>query len=76
MRYCFCFSLALLSSLFFLYLVGLVADKPNLKTLVKVESVVVVFIFLVYFFDHQIFIWVLFLRAVVTRVFLVIVSSD
>lgn len=63
-------------SLFFLYLVKMVSDKPTLKTLVKVESVVVVFIFLVYFFDHQIFIWVLFLRAVVTRLFLVIVSSD
>ena len=63
-------------SLFFLYLIKMVADKPRLKTLVKVESVVVVFIFLIYFFDHQIFIWVLFLRAVVTRVFLVMVSSD
>lgn len=54
----------------------MVADKPRLKTLVKVESVVVAFIFLVYFLDHQIFIWVLFLRAIVTRVFLVMVSSD
>ena len=63
-------------SLFFLYLVKMVADKPSLKTLVKVESLVVVFIFLIYLFDHQIFIWVLFLRAVVTRVFLVMVSSD
>jgi len=61
---------------FFLYLIKMVADKPSLKTLVKVESVVVVFIFLIYSLDHQIFIWVLFLRAVVTRVFLVIVSSD
>ena len=57
-------------------MVKIVADKPSLKTLVKVESVVVVFIFLIYSFDHQIFIWVLFLRAVVTRVFLVIVSAD
>ena len=54
----------------------IVAHKPSLNTLVKVESVVVVFIFLVYFFDHQIFIWVLFLRAVVTRIFLVMVSTD
>ena len=54
----------------------MVADKPSLKTLVKVESVVVVFIFLIYSFDHQIFIWVLFLRAIVTRVFLVLVSAD
>ena len=62
--------------LFFFYLIKMVADKPSLKALVKVESVVVVFVFLIYFFDHQIFIWVLFLRAVVTRVFLVIVSSE
>ena len=62
--------------MFLLYLVKIVAEKPSLKTLVKVESLVVVFIFLVYFFDHQIFIWVLFLRAVVTRTFLVMVSSD
>lgn len=34
----------------------IVAEKTRLKTLVKVESVVVVFIFLIYFFDHQIFI--------------------
>ena len=54
----------------------MVADKPSLKSLVKVESVVVVFIFLVYSFDHQIFIWVLFLRAVVTSTFLVMVSAD
>jgi len=46
----------LFRSLFFLYLVKMVADKPSLKTLVKVESVVVVFIFLIYLFDHQIFI--------------------
>jgi len=59
-----------------MYLVKMVADKPSLKTLVKVESVVVVFIFLIYLFDHQIFIWILFLRAVVTRVFLVMVSRD
>jgi len=62
--------------LFYLYLVKMVVDKISLKTLVKVESMVVVFIFLVYFFDHQIFIWVLFLRAIVTRTFLVMVSSD
>jgi len=54
----------------------MVADKPSLKTLVKVESVVVVAIFLIYLFDHQIFIWILFLRAVVTRVFLVMVTRD
>ena len=54
----------------------MVVDKISLKTLVKVESMVVVFIFLVYFFDHQIFIWVLFLRAIVTRTFLVMVRSD
>ena len=76
MRYCSYFSLALSRSLLFLYLIKMVADKPSLKTLVKVESLVVVFIFLIYFFDHQIFIWVLFLRAVVTRVFLVMVCSD
>lgn len=76
MRYCYYFSSGLFRFLFFSYLVKIIADKPSLKTLVKVESVVVVFIFLVYFFDHQIFIWVLFLRAIVTRVFLVIVSSD
>ena len=62
--------------LFYLYLVKMVVDKISLKTLVKVESMVVVFIFLVYFFDHQIFIWVLFLRAIVTRTFLVMVRSD
>jgi len=60
----------------FLYLVKMVGEKIRLKTLVKVESVVVVFIFLVYFFDHQIFIWVLFLRAIVTRIFLVMVAAD
>lgn len=76
MRYCFYFFLVLSRVLFFVYLLKIVVDKPSLKTLVKVESVVVIFIFLIYFFDHQIFIWVLFLRAVVTRVFLVIVSSD
>lgn len=64
------------SFLFYLYLTKIVVDKISLKTLVKVESMVVVFIFLVYFFDHQIFIWVLFLRAIVTRTFLVMVSSD
>ena len=64
------------SFLFYLYLTKIVVDKISLKTLVKVESMVVVFIFLVYFFDHQIFIWVLFLRAIVTRTFLVTVSSD
>jgi len=75
-RYCFCCSLALFSSLFFLYLLKLRNEKPSLKSLVKVESVVVVFIFLIYFLDHQIFIWVLFLRAIVTSIFLVMVSSD
>lgn len=66
----------MLRFLFFLYLLKIVAEKPRLKTLVKVESMVVVFVFLVYFSDHQIFIWVLFLRAVVTRIFLVTVSTD
>ena len=51
-----CFCLVLFRSLVFLYLVGLVIGKVSLKTLVKVESMVVVFIFVVYFFDHQIFI--------------------
>ena len=76
MRYCSYYYSALFSFLFYLYLTKIVVDKISLKTLVKVESMVVVFIFLVYFFDHQIFIWVLFLRAIVTRTFLVMVSSD
>ena len=76
MRYCSYYYSALFSFLFYLYLTKIVVDKISLKTLVKVESMVVVFIFLVYFFDHQIFIWVLFLRAIVTRTFLVTVSSD
>lgn len=76
MRYCSYYCSALFSFLFYLYLTKIVVDKISLKTLVKVESMVVVFIFLVYFFDHQIFIWVLFLRAIVTRTFLVMVSSD
>ena len=52
----FVLCLVLFRSLVFLYLVGLVIGKVSLKTLVKVESMVVVFIFVVYFFDHQIFI--------------------